>query len=218
MSRESSGMWLRRATKARQSRTQAAAVRRARAPRAPARARPPPRTSTRRCRPRSRTRRGNVRSGSARRQRVAGEPLPAGRLSSAEVRRLPERPAALRDGPVDAVVAALHAAQRAALEVDDLAGDDADLRDRRVARRRAGDRDGAADRVERVADVADGEDQRAAVAAADDVGGADAQVRALARRVQAQAADEVLLRDDAVRAPSASSAWRRPGCRRTASR
>src|SRR4051812_9220181 len=65
---------------------------------------------------------------------------------------------ALGHGPLGRVVAALHAAQRAALEVDDLPGHDADLRDRGVAGRRTGDLHRAADRVERVADVADGED------------------------------------------------------------
>src|SRR3954470_6608840 len=61
--------------------------------------------------------------------------------------------AALGDGPGGSVVPGFHPLQGAALEVDDLAGHDRDLRDRRVARRRAGDRDRAADRVERVADV-----------------------------------------------------------------
>src|SRR4051794_9414705 len=59
---------------------------------------------------------------------------------------------ALGDRPRGGVVAALHAAQRATLEVDDLTGHDADLRDRGVARRRACDLDRAADRIQRVAD------------------------------------------------------------------
>src|ERR1700754_3099411 len=101
-------------------------------------------------------------------------------------------------GPRGGVVAALHALQRAALEVDDLAGDDRDLRDRGGTRGRALDGDRAADRVQRVAGVADREDQLTTVALADHVGGADAQVRVLACWVEAHAADEVPLRDDPV--------------------
>src|SRR4029078_9436880 len=63
--------------------------------------------------------------------------------------------AALRGAPSPGVAPALHAAQRAALEVDDLPGHDASLRDRGVARRRARDLHRAGDRVERVVDVAD---------------------------------------------------------------
>src|SRR3954468_16831732 len=105
---------------------------------------------------------------------------------------------ALRDRPAGGVLALLEGRDVAADQVHDLAGDRRDRLQRVRLAGRAGERDAAADRIERVAGVADRHHDLATGAPADEADGAGAQRDALAGRVRAQAADDAVVRDDPV--------------------
>src|SRR3954468_5440561 len=105
---------------------------------------------------------------------------------------------ALRDRPAGGVAALLEGRDVPADEVDDLAGDRGDRLQRVRLSGRAGERDAAADRIERVAGVADRHHDLAAGARPDEADAAGAQRDALGGRIRAQAADDAVVRDDPV--------------------
>src|SRR4051794_1779191 len=124
--------------------------------------------------------------------------------SRATSRFLPDDEAGARDavavalGDVggDRVAALLHAARAAEGQRDEPARDRGDRVHAAGATGRAADRVRAAERVDRVTEVADRQDDLAAA----DLRGACAPAVDLARRVQAQLGDDPVLRDDALAA------------------
>ena len=102
---------------------------------------------------------------------VRGHEPVSTRLADREARARVHAAAALGDGRVERVAALLQPARGAGAERDELAGQRRDALEGAVARRRAGDAEAAADRVDRVAEVADRQEDLAAA----DLGRAGAQ-------------------------------------------